>query len=69
VPERLAYVVTYGYDAATRGGYMYLPGPADPGYRVNVQSIHHGVEGNWFRSADDWEFHVRALIEDAAAAH
>jgi hypothetical protein len=70
-PDRgkLAYVVAYEFDPATPGGYVYLPTSDDMSYptaRVNVASIYHGVEGNWFRSSARWEELVRPVIEKAA---
>ena len=45
--EQRAYVVHYEWDAATKTGYIYLPGPDHPAsYRVNVKSIHRdGLNG------------------------
>ena len=48
------YRVQYAIDPDVPGGYMYLP-------RGNP-FIHHGVEGNWFRSTESWELAVRPLI-------
>jgi hypothetical protein len=69
-PDRgkLAYVVAYDFDPGRRGGYIYLPTSDDTSYptaRVNVTSIYHGVEGNWFRSSGRWEELVRPVIEKA----
>ncbi len=69
------YVVSYAYDPAKKGGYIYLLGPKDgEDYRRNISSIGHSidhpVEGNWFYSSAAWERLVRPLIEKAlAAAH
>lgn len=60
------YVFTYGFDRSTAGGYIHLPGKDDDGYRRNVSSIIHGVEGNWFHSSARWEDLVRPLIEKAS---
>lgn len=49
--EQLAYVVLYEWDPAQRVGYVYLPGPSDTNYRLNVRSIHReGRNGHWFRA-------------------
>lgn len=67
------YVVTYAYDPASEGGYIYLPGPKDGDvYKRNVFSIVHGVEGNWFHASPAWERSVRPLIQQqisSPAAH
>ena len=61
------YVVTYAFDPSSAGGYIYLPGRNDDGFRRNVSSIVHGVEGNWFHSSSTWEELVRPLVEKASA--
>ena len=40
--ERLIYVVSYAFDAATGHGYVYLPGRSDKGYYLNVGTILRG---------------------------
>jgi len=54
------YVVTYEFDPATPGGYIYLPRLAS-----NTSLIWHGVEGNWFSASEAWERMIRPVIEDA----
>jgi len=63
--ERLSYVVFYEYDPATQHGYIYLPGRTDECYRLNVNSIFRGVEGNWFRAWRVWDDVARPLIAGA----
>jgi hypothetical protein len=63
--ERLVYVLFYEYDPATDHGYVYLPGRADEWYRLNVSTIIHGVEGNWFRSSIAWDDVAGPLIWSA----
>jgi hypothetical protein len=65
--ERIAYVVFYAYDPATRDGYVYLPGKSDQNYRLNVGTIFRGVEGNWFHAWSAWENIARPLITKARA--
>ncbi|MGH8175684.1 MAG: hypothetical protein ACREV5_05425 [Steroidobacter sp.] len=61
------YVITYGVDAATGEGYVYLPGPDDGDvYKRNTFSIFRDVEGNWFHASKEWEKSVRPLIEHAS---
>jgi hypothetical protein len=61
--EALAYVVFYENDAAAGEGYVYLPGPSDEPYRLNVRSIHRGnrLEGHWFRATPEWQALVSTL--------
>jgi hypothetical protein len=61
--ERLVYVVSYAFDAATGHGYVYLPGRNDKNYPLNVGTILHGVEGNWFHSWSQWDGVAKRLIE------
>ena len=65
--ERLVYVVSYVFDPATDQGYVYLPGKKDKDYRLNVSTILHGVEGNWFHSWTQWDDLAKPLIQ--APAH
>jgi hypothetical protein len=64
--EALAYVVYYETDPLTREGYVYLPGPSDEHYRLNVRAIHrgNGVEGHWFRASRAWQRAVATLSVD-----
>ena len=65
--ERLIYVVFYEYDPATEHGYVYFPGKTEKWYRLNVSTIFHGVEGQWFRAWSMWERVARPLIAGANA--
>ena len=60
--ERLIYVVIYEFDPATEHGCVYLPGRADEWYRLNVSTMLHGTEGNWFRASEAWDNVARPLI-------
>lgn len=53
--ERLIYVVFYQYNPSTAQGYVYIPGKADERYRLNVSTILHGIEGNWFHAWSAWD--------------
>jgi len=53
--ERLIYVVFCQYDPSTAQGYVYIPGKADEGYWLDVGTILHGVEGNWFHAWSAWD--------------
>lgn len=52
--DRLAYVVRYEVGPAGEG-YVYLPGRSDEHYRLNVNTIHRGREGHWFRAKPEWQ--------------
>jgi hypothetical protein len=49
------HVLKYAYDARRKRGYIYLPGPAEAGYQLNVRHVLRGVEGHWFRSTPEWD--------------
>ena len=53
------YRVEYAIHPNTPGGFFFLPDLPE-----NTALIHHGVEGSWFNSTDEWEASVRPLIED-----
>jgi hypothetical protein len=63
--ERVAYVVVYGYDPATRNGYVYLPGRSDQYYELNVGTIFRGIEGKWFHAWSAWENVAEPIITKA----
>jgi hypothetical protein len=65
--ERLVYVVSYAFDAATGHGYVYLPGRKDKNYRLNVGTIFHGAEGKWFHAGSKWDSVARPLIVKATS--
>jgi hypothetical protein len=65
--ERLIYVVFYEYDPTTDRGYVYLPGRTDDWYALNVGTIDHGVEGNWFHAWTVWDRVAGPLIASAKA--
>lgn len=66
--ERLVYVVFYEYESASGYGYVYLPGRTDEWYRLNTNTIIHGVEGRWFRAWSGWDSVAAPLIEAARVA-
>ena len=66
--EQLVYVVLYAYDPVKRQGYVYLPGRGDEWHDLNVGSILHGVEGNWFHAWRLWDRVAEALLPDARLA-
>ena len=61
--EELVYVVLHENDLSTGQGYVYLPGKSDEHFRLNVRSIHRGLEGQWLRASSAWQtafMHVTA---------
>jgi hypothetical protein len=63
---RLTYAVKYAYDAVTKRGYIYLPGPGEENYRLNVSTIFHDVEGHGFLASSRWESLIAPLIQERA---
>ncbi len=50
------YEVIYTIDSAASDGYVYLPSYADDDFgKWNMFQIARGVEGNWFRSTEEWD--------------
>jgi hypothetical protein len=64
--EQIVYVAYYAFSTGSEQGYVYLPGESDEWAGLNVRTIYHGVEGNWFRAWSAWERVARPLIERAA---
>lgn len=64
--DQILYVVYYAFSPGAEQGYVYLPGDSDEWAGLNVRTIHHGVEGKWFRAWSAWERVARPLIEKAA---
>ena len=64
---RLAYVVSYDYDASSRRGFVYLPRYGEPWWDVNSQHIYRGnaLEGHWFLASDTWDRFVMPVIAAA----
>jgi len=64
-PDQLTYVVKYEYDPAAQRGYVHLPGQGEKNFGLNVSTVFHGVEGNWFYSSAEWETWVRPVVDRA----
>jgi hypothetical protein len=60
--EGLMYVVWYEYDALRQQGYVYLPGRGEDWYLLDVSTIIHGVEGEWFHSSTEWDKIAGSLL-------
>jgi len=54
-PLAPCHVVKYAYDPQARRGYIYLPGPAEEGYELNVRHVFRAVEGHWFGATPQWD--------------
>jgi hypothetical protein len=67
--DQIVYVVYYAFSSETKQGYVYLPGETDEWAGLNVRTIYHGVEGNWFRAWSTWESTARPLIKKARVAN
>ena len=65
--EKPIYIVDYVIGDGLSGGYVYLPGKSDDRWRLNVSSIVHGVEGQWFHAWSAWERVAKPMIEKAHA--
>jgi hypothetical protein len=59
---QLSYVVFYVHDAATRQGYVYVPGRGEDWYDLNTRSILRGVEGDWFLASREWQEFVTPFL-------
>ncbi|HYJ40558.1 MAG TPA: hypothetical protein VEW08_07205 [Steroidobacteraceae bacterium] len=62
----LTYSVKYAFDPSTNRGYIYLPGPREKNYGINVSTVFHDVEGHWFNASNRWESLVAPLIRERA---
>ena len=52
---RPMYVVMFARDRESGRGFVYLPGPGQNGYRMNVSTIlREGQDGHWHEASPDW---------------
>jgi hypothetical protein len=61
-PVRMMYVVYYVRNPQTGQGLIYLPGPGDEWYRLNVRTILRGHEGEWHDADDAWSRAIAAAL-------
>lgn len=67
------YVLTYHPEAEGQPGEIYIPGPVDDGYRLNIGTIitgssdHWNPNGQWQYATDPWDVAVRGAIRNAGA--
>jgi hypothetical protein len=53
--KRRTYLIHYSINRQTGDGYVYLPGPGEPGYRENIGVIiRDGHDGRWHRAPVTW---------------
>jgi hypothetical protein len=49
-------------------GYIYLPGPGDPSYNLNIGTIiQDGNDGEWHRATSSWDNAIQPLITQQSA--
>src|SRR5262245_28966695 len=61
---RLMYAVTYVYDPASGGGFLYLPGRGDDGWALNVRTIlRDSQDGRWHTAEPDWSESIEAALQ------
>lgn len=62
-PENgMAYIVKYVFDPSDSLGYVYLPGPSDPQFKLNRMWHGHGLEGHWLPATPEWQAFVLPLL-------
>ena len=55
LPVKTAYAVSVARDARTGALWLYLPGPGEAGYRLNVGTILRDTQdGHWHRPPQAW---------------
>jgi hypothetical protein len=63
---QLAYVFYYYPGGASNPGYIYLPGPRDPWYTLNVGTMwRQGQDGKWHVASQEWDALARHAIAEA----
>lgn len=62
-PPHPVYVVYYTFDASTREGFVYLPGPRDWEYRTNEGTIiRSNQDGHWNVADAGWCEQINEII-------
>jgi len=58
-----AYVVSYSRDRWTGDGFLYLPGPGEEFYRLNVSTIlRDGQDGRWHHASEAWSHAIQSYL-------
>ncbi len=70
VEDGVGQLVIYGFhfqpDPRGERGYIYLPGPGEPWYEVNIGTIIRD-EGSWHYASLGWDSLMRSLLEKEGA--
>ena len=62
-PAKIRYVVYYTRDPGSGDGYVYLPGPGEEWYRLNIGAIlREGVDGKWHHASKNWSDAIAAAL-------
>lgn len=65
------FVLEYSTDPSGGPGYIYIPGPGEPGYRLNIRTIITGdrdswdPNGQWQHATPEWATLIQHSIEKA----
>ncbi|MQA31757.1 MAG: hypothetical protein GEU82_18305 [Luteitalea sp.] len=60
---RVMYTVSYVRDPRKGTAFIYLPGPSDEGYRLNIGTIYRdGQDGRWFLAEPNWSAALNAAM-------
>ena len=66
---RMIYAVQYVPNAAGGRGYIYLPGPGERWYSMNIETIiQDGHDGKWHYAAPAWEAVIQRLLPQPGGA-
>jgi hypothetical protein len=61
--DHLIYAVQYAPALAGERGYIYLPGPQDRWYKLNIGTIiQDGHDGNWHYASSGWDAQMPRLL-------
>ena len=67
VGDHMIYAVQYEPNLAGERGYIYLPGPQDRWYKLNIGTIiQDGHDGKWHYASSAWDVQMRHLLHEHA---
>lgn len=62
---QVIYALQYYPDPSGQGGYVYLPGPEDQWYRVNIGTIMRSEsDGKWHYASGEWNTVMLRLLKE-----
>ena len=67
------FVLHYSTDPSGGPGYIYIPGPGEPGYRLNIGTIITGdsdswnPNGQWQHATPEWAALIRQAVPKASS--